>query len=129
MKPKVLMVDDEPLMYLLYKKHLEAAGYEMFSAKDGEEAMALVLRELPHVIIMDIMLPGTDGLSALREIKKLEIGKAIPVIITTANLEYYNTAISECGNSGAAAFLSKPLSPAKLIAEIKRVTACPLLTS
>jgi CheY-like chemotaxis protein len=123
------MVDDEPLMHLLYKRHLEAAGYEMFSAKDGAEAVAKVVQIVPDVIIMDIMMPGEDGLSALREIKKLEKARAIPVLITTSNLEYYNTAISECGNSGAAAFLSKPLSPAKLIAEIKRVAPCPVLTS
>ena len=95
----------------------------MLTASNGVEAMAVVSQQPPQIIIMDIMLPGEDGLSVLREIKKLEIARNIPVIVVTANLEYYGTAISECTNSGAAAFLPKPLSPAKLIAEVKRVAS------
>jgi len=60
MKPKVLMVDDDPLMHVLYKKHLEDGGYEMLTAKDGNEAIAIIDRDGPQLIIMDIMMPGMD---------------------------------------------------------------------
>jgi len=128
-KPKVLLVDDEPLMHFLYRKHLEAAGYEMLAASNAEEAIATVIGKLPQVIIMDIMMPGEDGLSALREIKKLDFAKAIPVIVISANVNYYDIAISESGIAGAAAFLSKPLSPARLLAELKRVALRPAVSA
>jgi two-component system response regulator VicR len=128
-KPKVLLVDDEELMHMLYKKHLENGGYEMISAHDGDEAMALVVAAEPQVIVMDIIMPGTDGLSVMREIKQLDAGKSIPVIVVTANLHHYCTALNQSGQSGGTVFLSKPLSPSKLLAEINRVTAEPVLTS
>ena len=125
MKPKILIVDDDPLMHRLYKKYLEDAGYKMLIAENGTEAMAVVAQEQPQLIIMDIMMPGRDGLSVLRELKGLEISKDIPVVIVTANLDHYRTAKNESGNSGAESFLPKPLSPARLLAEVKRVLSLP----
>src|ERR1051326_77142 len=74
-------------------------------------------RDLPRLIIMDVMMPGTDGLTALRELKKAEATKAIPVIVATANVEQHLAARQEAQFSGAAAFLTKPLSPAQLLSE------------
>jgi CheY-like chemotaxis protein len=121
MKPKILIVDDDPIMRMLYKRPLEGAGYEFLTAKDGEEALKLVSEQAPQLIIMDIMMPGTDGLSVLRTLKHSEHGKNTPVIIVTANLEKYTTAQAEATASGAVAFLSKPLSPNRLLAEVKRL--------
>jgi CheY-like chemotaxis protein len=120
MKPKILIVDDDALMHVLYKRPLEGAGYEMLAAKDGEEAMRLVAQEDPKLIIMDVMMPGADGFSVLRAIRETEAGRNIPVIIATANVDKYRTVMQQAEASGAVAFLSKPLSPARLVAEIKR---------
>lgn len=108
-------------MHLLYRKYLLEAGYEMLTAKNSQEAMAVVSRDVPQLIVMDIMMPGGDGLSALRELKKSETNRNIPVIIVTANVENYMTATQESENSGAAGFLSKPLSPARFMTEVKRL--------
>jgi CheY-like chemotaxis protein len=121
MTNKVLIVDDDPLMHLLYKRHLEGAGYELINASNAIEALEMAKRELPRLIIMDVMMPGTDGLTALRELKKAEATKAIPVIVATANVEQHLAARQEAQFSGAAAFLTKPLSPAQLLSEVKRL--------
>jgi CheY-like chemotaxis protein len=124
-KPKVLIVDDDPVMHLLYRKYLLEAGYELLTAKNSQDAMAVVSRQIPQLIVMDIMMPGGDGLSALRELKKSQSTRNIPVIVVTANVENYMTATQESENSGAASFLPKPLSPARLMAEVKRLVPVP----
>ena len=125
MKPKVLILDDDPLMHMLYKKHLEQAGYEPLAAKDGAEAIAVAGRDGPDVILMDIMMPGMDGLSTLRELKHTETTRAIPVIITTANLSAHTASRREAELGGAASFLPKPFSPAQLLGEVRRLAPVP----
>jgi CheY-like chemotaxis protein len=117
---KILIVDDESLMHVLYRRPLQQAGYELLTASSGQEALEVASREAPQLIIMDIMMPGMDGLSTIRTLRASEAGQKIPVIVATANLERYATAIRESQNSGAVAFLSKPLSPARLVQEVKR---------
>jgi CheY-like chemotaxis protein len=121
MPPKILVVDDESMMALLYKAHIERAGYSMLAASSGPEAIELAGREMPSLIVMDIILGEMDGLSALRELKKLETTKAIPVIIITASVSSHYATKRESEASGAVGFLTKPLSPAQLVAEIKRL--------
>jgi CheY-like chemotaxis protein len=121
MPHKILLVDDDPLMHLLYRPHIERAGFQLLSAKNGREALETAIRESPQVILMDIMMPDTDGLTALRELKKEEATKSIPVIVITANLGAAAVTRKESELSGAAGFLSKPLSPAKLLEEVRRL--------
>jgi len=121
MPKKILLVDDDMLMHMLYRPHLERAGFELISVKNGREALETAVREAPCLILMDIMMPETDGLTALRELKKDDATKSIPVIIITANLGAAATSRKESASSGAASFLTKPLSPAQLIDEIRRL--------
>ena len=125
--PKVLIVDDEALMGLIYQKHLEKAGYQLLTAGTAEQGLAMIQNEKPALIILDVILPAIDGLAALRKLKADEQTKAIPVIIITAatSQEHYAT-LREAMTCGAAAFLTKPFGPDKLVSEIKRLapTAC-----
>ena len=121
MRNTVLIVDDDALVHLLYKRHLEGAGYQLINASNGVEALDVARRELPRLIIMDVMMPGTDGLTALRELKKGEATKSIPVIIVTANVGEHPASRQESQFSGAGAFLTKPFSPAQLLAEVRRL--------
>jgi len=107
-------------MHLLYRRHLEQAGYQIVGAKSGPEALETAARELPQLIFMDVMLPGLDGLSTLRALKKTEATKLIPVVVITANVSEYLASQQESGFSGAAGFLSKPFSPAQLLIEVQR---------
>lgn len=119
MMKQVLVVDDDQLMHRLYKHHLERAGYQMVSATNGREALELAASQPPHLIVMDIMMPDIDGLAALRELKKGEATKSIPVIVITANGNHL--AKQESANCGAAIFLTKPFSPTQLLNEVKRL--------
>jgi CheY-like chemotaxis protein len=129
MPPKVLIVDDDPLMHLLYKNQLERAGYEMVNARDGTEAIEVAAREHPQIIVMDILMTQMDGLAALRELKRIEETKLIPVVIATASVSAHHATKLECENSGAAGFLTKPFSPAQLLAEVRRLVPEPAATN
>jgi len=115
----VLVVDDDQLMHRLFQHHLERAGYRVVTALNGREGIDVATRELPQVIVMDIMMPDIDGLAALKELKKMDITKAIPVIMITANSHHISRQESE--ESGAALFLTKPFSPTQLLNEIRRL--------
>jgi CheY-like chemotaxis protein len=120
MPPKVLIVDDDPLMHRLYRPHIERAGYQVFSAASGAEAIEIAKRECPQLIVMDIMMPQMDGLSAIREIKREEATKDIPVIVVTANPQYHLSQ-QESQWAGASCFLTKPFGPASLVSAIQRL--------
>ena len=119
MMKQILVVDDDQLMHRLFQHHLERAGYQMVSALNGREALDIVARQPPALIVMDIMMPDVDGLVALRELKKSDATKSIPVIVITANS--HQLARKESETSGAAIFLTKPFSPMQLLNEIRRL--------
>jgi two-component system, chemotaxis family, chemotaxis protein CheY len=116
---KILVVDDEIFMHIFMKHHLTRAGYGVLAARDGREGLDQAARETPDLVIMDIMMDGMDGLSALRELKNAEATRGVPVIMITTSA----TAVTrqEAESSGAAMFLTKPFSPTQLLAEIKRL--------
>jgi twitching motility two-component system response regulator PilH len=122
--PKILLVDDEGLMLALYKAHVERAGYQLLTAKSGEEGIDLAARELPELIVMDVIMTGMSGLAALRELKTSEVTKAIPVIIITAAAGH-TASKKEAEMGGAIRFLTKPISPSQLLAEIGQVVPLP----
>ncbi|HDP16404.1 MAG TPA: response regulator [Candidatus Omnitrophica bacterium] len=83
-KKRVLVVDDDPDLSKMLKMRLESEGYEFMSAQDGEEMIKAMKAKKPDVVLLDIMLPRLDGYSALREVRKEESLKDVPVIVLTA---------------------------------------------
>ena len=83
---KILLVDDEDSIHLLYREEFEEEGYEVHSAMTGEEALGQLNIVNPDLIILDINMPGMNGIEALRQIK--EINPAIPVILCSAYQEF-----------------------------------------
>ncbi|MBA3004059.1 MAG: response regulator [Desulfurivibrio sp.] len=83
---KILLVDDEDSIHLLYREELEEEGYEVHSALSGEEALAQLKIIAPDLVILDINMPGINGIDALRQIK--EINPALPVILSSAYQEF-----------------------------------------
>src|SRR5690606_26757528 len=81
MAEKILVVDDERPIADILKFNLEREGYQVLLAYDGETAVDLALRELPDVVVLDIMLPGLDGFEACRRIRQRS---AVPIIMLTA---------------------------------------------
>jgi CheY-like chemotaxis protein len=120
--PKILLVDDEGLMLALYKGYIQRAGYQLVTAGSGEEGLEVAAREMPDLIIMDVVMQGMSGLAALRALKTNDTTKPIPVIILTAAVsKQYEAARRESTTGGAAKFLTKPISPSQLLAEIQKI--------
>jgi DNA-binding response OmpR family regulator len=83
---KILLVDDEDSIHLLYREELEEEGYEIHSALSGEEALAQLKVIVPDLVILDINMPGINGIDVLRQIK--EMNPSLPVILSSAYQEF-----------------------------------------
>jgi two-component system, chemotaxis family, response regulator PixH len=124
MGQKALVADDDPLMRRLCVGILELAGYQVIKANNGREAVQLATRELPQLIIMDVVMSEMSGLEALRQLKHAEATRPIPVIMITG--EPNSQTQVESASSGAAAFLAKPFRAAELLQTIQRLTLLPV---
>jgi len=86
LKKKILVVEDEEALRLLYEEELREEGYEVFTAKDGKEALRKIRKERPDLVILDIVMPEMDGIEALGRI--LGVEKRIPIILHTSHPGY-----------------------------------------
>ena len=112
----VLVVDDEPVVRDVVVRYLEQAGYRTLQAGDGDTAQALLERERPSLVVLDLMLPGTDGLALCRWIRARS---DLPVIMVTALGEEADRLAGL--ELGADDYLTKPFSPRELVARVKAV--------
>lgn len=110
----VLVVDDNDLNRLLGQRLLERDGHSVQVARDGEEALEMIARCMPDVVLMDLQMPGLDGLQTMREIRSR--GVAVPVIALTANA--LNGDRERCLAAGMSGYLTKPLDLADLRAAL-----------
>jgi len=115
-KVRVLVVDDEPRYVWLIKTNLEARGYEVLSAPDGEPAIELAISEEPDLIILDIRMPGIDGYEVCRRIRQFS---AVPIIMLTAMAEDADKVRGL--NIGADDYVTKPFSIPELLARVRAV--------
>ncbi len=115
-KASVLVVDDEPAVLNVLVTRLELANYQVFSAKDGEEALEVFHRESPDLIVFDVMLPKMDGFAVCRRIRAESV---VPIIFLTA-LEAISERVAGL-DLGADDYLSKPFSPKELEARIATI--------
>jgi DNA-binding response OmpR family regulator len=112
----VLVVDDEPIVRDVVVRYLEQAGYRTLQAGDGDTARALVQDGEPSLVVLDLMLPGTDGLALCRWIRG---HSQLPVIMVTALGEEADRLTGL--ELGADDYLTKPFSPRELVARVKAV--------
>jgi CheY-like chemotaxis protein len=92
---------------------LEPVGCQVITANTGREAVESATRDLPQVIIMDVVMPEMDGLEALRQLKQSEPTRSIPVIMISGNVDPQDQGTFTA--AGAAGFLTKPFRPAQLL--------------
>ena len=112
----VLIVDDEERIRMLIKEYCLNENYDVLESSDGKEALDTIKNSKVDIVILDIMMPNMDGLTAYNEIKKYNI----PTIILSARSEEYDKLIGF--DLGVDDYVTKPFSPKELIARIKAVT-------
>jgi two-component system cell cycle response regulator DivK len=116
---KVLLADDAPASRELICTILEAAGYSVFEAEDGAEALRVAQAERPDLIILDIQMPLLDGYATLRELRSDRALRSIPVIALTAGAMQGEK--ERALKAGFDLFLAKPVSLSSLRAEVTRL--------
>ena len=121
--PKVLIADDEIYMLRLLEMTFKKGGFEVITCRDGKAALATAAAVLPQLIVLDVIMPGLDGLGALRQLKENPATQKIPVVVLSATGHALTRVQAEL--AGAAMFHTKPFSPNHLLSEAKRILEPP----
>ena len=116
MARKILVVDDEPEIVKLVRAYLEQAGFVVVTAAEGQEALAVFRHEKPNLVILDLNLPGMDGLDVCRALRRRP---EVPIIMLTARIEETDRLIGL--ELGADDYVVKPFSPREIVARTRAV--------
>jgi phosphate regulon transcriptional regulator PhoB len=119
MKPKILVVEDEPDAIELIAFNLESAGYDVVTASDGREGLKKARSAVPDLIILDLMLPETDGLEVCKILRRDPATSDIPIIMLTAKAAEIDRVLGL--ELGADDYVTKPFSPRELVLRVKRL--------
>ncbi len=119
MKDKILIVEDDRDIVKMLDYNLKKEGFRTVSVFDGEDALDAVRRERPNLVMLDLMLPGIDGLDVCKSLKKDPESASIPIIMLTAKSQESDKVIGL--ELGADDYITKPFSPKELVARIKAV--------
>lgn len=114
----VLVVDDEPTIVEIVGRYMERAGFETYTAADGYRALDAATEHRPDLVVLDVMLPGIDGIEVMERLQERE-GPAIAVILLTARGEESDRLVGL--RHGADDYVVKPFSPAELVARVEAV--------
>jgi two-component system, OmpR family, alkaline phosphatase synthesis response regulator PhoP len=115
-KRKILLVDDEPDIVSMTRMRLEASGYEVFTASDGQEGYGMAKEQKPDLLILDLMLPKMDGFQVCRMLKSDEHFRNIPIIMLTAKSQKEDKDYAQ--KLGVDFFLTKPYEAKELLDKI-----------
>ncbi len=120
---RVLVVDDEPYLLELIVTRLELAGFETYSARNGDEALRRISEVRPEAMVLDINMPVMDGFEVLAQMRAQGLTDRVATMVLTAR----NNAgdVARAIQLGARDYLSKPFEDAKLIARVRRLLARP----
>lgn len=116
---KILVIEDEKDIVRMLEYNLRKEGFRTVSARDGEAGLETAKREMPDLVLLDLMLPGIDGLEVCKALKSARKTSAIPIIILTAKSQESDKIIGL--ELGADDYVTKPFSPRELIARVKAV--------
>ena len=116
MRGKILVVEDEPKLANLLRDYLEQAGYEPYCLGDGREIVPWVREQTPDLVLLDLMLPGKDGMEILREIRSFSV---VPILMVTSRVEEIDRLLGL--ELGADDYICKPFSPREVVARVRAV--------
>ncbi len=116
-RKKILLVDDADTILMMERMILNKGGYELITAKDGQEAVAKAVAERPDLILMDVVMPRMNGFEALKQLRSQEATKTIPIVMVTTRGEEENV---ETGyQSGCDDYITKPFNGLEVLAKVK----------
>lgn len=116
---KILVVEDEPDIRKLVHYNLSEERFTVLEAEDGEQALKIVRRERPHLIVLDLMLPGLSGLELCRNLRERPETARLPILMLTAKASEADRVVGL--EMGADDYLTKPFSPRELVARVKAI--------
>lgn len=115
----VLIVDDSPTIVAMLRKFLQQNGYQTLEAGDAETGIEIARKERPHLIFLDIVLPGMNGFAALRTLRKDPLTQPIPVVMISGNEQATEQFYAQ--RIGADDFMKKPFSRSEVFARIEHL--------
>lgn len=118
-KDTILLVEDDPDIVELVRYNLEREGFTVIAAGNGEAGLAAATEQRPSLILLDLMLPGMEGLDVCRELRRWEATREVPLIMLTAKSDEADIVLGL--GLGADDYVTKPFSPKQLIARIRAV--------
>ena len=104
----VWVVDDDATVRFLAKQFLEKAGFTIFAAENGKQALSKIKENVPDIVLLDVVMPEMDGFTTCLELRKLPVGKNIPVLMVTGLDDYES--IRRAYEVGATDFTTKPIN-------------------
>ena len=113
----ILIVDDEKGTIKILENILNPLGYKINSVNSGEAALNFVQKQVPDLILLDVMMPGIDGFETCRQIKNIKALDEIPIIFITAKNDMND--LDACFNAGGVDYISKPVNPIEVRARVK----------
>jgi len=116
-KSTLLVIEDDPDIVELLRYNLEREGFRVLVATDGEKGLAEAVRQQPELVLLDLMLPGLDGLEVCRRLRANDATRSLAVLVLTAKSEEADVVIGL--EMGADDYLTKPFSPRELIARVR----------
>ena len=118
-RQKILVVEDEPDILEVIECNLARDGFRVVTARDGEAGLKLARAELPDAVVLDLMLPGIDGLEICRRLRADDVTRSMPIVMVTAKGEEADIVVGL--GIGADDYLTKPFSPRELVARVRAV--------
>lgn len=116
---RILVVDDDPKIARLVRSYLEQAGYSVTVAGDGEQALQAMRAQPPHLVVLDLMLPGRDGLSVAQTMRADATLRQIAILMLTARVDDVDRIVGL--EVGADDYVTKPFNPREVVARVKAI--------
>ena len=114
---KILLVDDEPDVIEIIRYNLDQEGYKLYTASDGKEALKKAKKNIPHLIIMDVMMPKMDGIEACEQLRNdIRFNDTIIMFLTARGEDYSYVAAFD---AGADDYVTKPIKPKVIVSKVK----------
>ncbi len=116
-RKKILLVDDAETILMMERMILNKAGYELITAKNGEDAVSKATAERPDLILMDVVMPKMNGFEACKQIRANDVTKTIPIIMVTTRGEAES--IESGFESGCDEYVTKPINGLEIVSKVK----------